>query len=309
MPGAAGFLPELFRFMGAAAPQVPAAGLSRLTGLFAGRVKGEWLLKNQKLDVSVSSSDPAAFRFSVSDFGERGKLAPALREYAAGFGKSYDLAALDRFLEAGARFGQKHQTTFGLVWGTGQAAPRLKVYFEELPPAGSVPEKRALVREGFGLRGAAVPGVRDLPALAAVCLDLNHGGGRDFKFYYWRGSLAGIAAPKWQTRALEALAAEKNCFYYEMRGLESSRKKIYKVYEVGGITDFSPGLREICAFYAAAGHKPVLEKLLAYARLAREAGMAVIPVLFAAGDSAAEGGRTYDSYFCFKPRAPARLKR
>lgn len=303
MPGTAGFLPKLFRFMGAAAPQVPAAGLARLTELFAGRVREEWLLKNQKLDVSVSSSDASAFRFSVSDFGERGRLAPDLRGYAAGFGKTYDLAALDRFLAAGAAFGAEHQTTFGLVWGKGQAAPRLKVYFEELPPAGGVPEKRALVRDGFGLRGAAVPGARDLPSLAAVCLDLKPGGGRDLKFYYRRATLAGIGAPKWQTRALEALALEKNCFYYEMQGLESSRKKLYKVYEVGGIKDFSPSLKEICAFYAGAGQKPVLEKLLAYARLSREAGMAVVPVLFSAGDSSVPGGRTYDSYFCFKPLA------
>ena len=301
MTSGAGLLPKLFRLMGAASPQVPPARISRLTALFARRVRPEWLLENQKLDVSLSSSDDAAFRFSISDFGERGALSSVIRGYVSGFGGCYDLDALDKFLKAGISFGKAHQTTFGFDWGGGCSRPRLKVYFEELLTAYAASEKKDLVFEAFNLGGKPAPRARDFSGLSAVCLDLNPGRKCDFKFYMRRDALPDLSAPKWQAGALASLGLERRCFYYEMRGIKSKRRKVYKVYEVSGISDFSAGLREICGFYAKTGCDSVLRRILSYARLSRESGMSMVPVLFAAGDAASPSGRTFDSYFCFKP--------
>ncbi len=302
----AGSLPGLFRLLGEGAPQVPPAGLAAIAGLFAGRVKGEWLPLNQKLDVCVSSSDPGAFRFSVSDFGERGALGRVIMRYAASFGDSYDLAALGRFLKAGAALGAAHQTTLGLDWGTGQNAPRLKVYHEELYPVYDGRLKAGLLSGACGLK--RLPSKADLDALSAVCLDLTPGRGRDFKLYFRREAPAGLRVPPWQKRTMAGLGLEKKCFYYEMRGAGSGRRKAYKVYETGGISDLTPAMREICGLYAAGGRPAALQKILSLVAYARRAGMTMAPVLFAAGDGAGKSGRTLDAYFCFK-KAPAGRKR
>ena len=300
MAGNAGFLAKLFRLMGTASTGVPPREISRLITVFAGRVKREWLAENQKLDISVSSREDAAFRFSISDFGERGALSPVIRRYVSGFRGRYDLRALDRFLKAGAALGKNHQTTFGLDWGGSRQEPRLKIYFEELLPGCTVQEKRKLVLEAFAPAAGTARYTRNLSGLSAVCLDLEPGRGCDHKFYYRKDALRDLSGPKWQRGALAGLGLEKKCFYYEMRGAGSGRVKAYKVYEVGGISDFQPGLREICGFYAKAGGAAALRRILSYARFSRGAGMRMVPVLFAAGD-AAPSGRTFDSYFCFKP--------
>ncbi|MDA8132011.1 MAG: hypothetical protein M0025_02035 [Elusimicrobia bacterium] len=301
-----GFLPGLFRLLGEGAPQVPPSGLAGLTGLFARRVKRSWLPLNQKLDVCVSSSDPGAFRFSVSDFGERGALGPVIMRYAASFGGRYDLAALGRFLRAGASLGRSHQTTLGLDWGTGKDAPRLKVYHEELYPVHGGAAKERLLSAACG--PSAAPAGAELAALSAVCLDLTPDGGGDFKFYFRREAPGGLRVPPWQKRAMAGLKLEKKCFYYEMRAAGSGRKKAYKVYETGGIGDLTPAMREICGLYASGGHPAALERILGLVAYARRSGMTMAPVLFAAGDGAGGAGRTLDAYFCFK-RAAARRKR
>lgn len=253
--------------------------------------------RGQVADISVSSSGPAALRFSVNDSVKRGALAPVLAGLARGLKGGYDLAALDGFMALGRRLGCGFQTTAGVEWQAKQSAPVLKLYYEECAALPRLFRDAAFRKDLYALAGRKAPRAKPEPEI--IALDLKPGGGADIKLYCRR---AGVTAgrPAAVVAAMRRLSVEERAFYYQMvRAAGGS--KIYKVYGPECSADPLPALAEICAFFSALRAHGVLRFIAGRRAAAAAAGLTLVPTICAAGAPAA-GGVKADVYFRFAGR-------
>lgn len=281
------------------------AGLCRkIRGVLFDGFDPRWLAENQKFDFSFSSPGAKAFRFSVSDYGEKESFEGKLAAIFALLGPRYDAEALARLLGVTRRTREHHQTTFGLEWKPSEPEPRLKVYFEELRHRYSGPARRKLLRLVCAAVGAALPGEEAGADLAAIAVDFLPGRGVMLKSYGYSG-WKGLGRGGPFGEFARALSSEKRAFFYKTLrfdgGAALRSQKLYKVYEVRQIEDFGPALLEVYAAvgrFGAAADARGLERLRA---LAKAGGSLWYPVLCAL-DLDAGGGARVDSYFSLRPR-------
>ncbi len=280
-----------------------AALLDRLRAILSEGFDPAWLPRNQKFDLSFSSLGPPSLRFSWSDFGERESFNGKLARIFELFGAEYDRRSLGAVLRTLPE-GSPHQTTFGLEWKQGSPFPRLKVYFEELRHHYTAERRRALAESLRRSMRIATPRVTAKEDVAALCADFMPSGEIGMKIYgyrTWRSLDAD--ASECQRRFLGNMLRERRCFFYRMLrgarpGLESS-VKLYKVYEVGQISDFSPAILEIYEALSRAGAKEALLRIDRFRRLVSSRGAQWYPVL-CAFESDRDGRPRVDAYFSFR---------
>jgi len=251
----------------------------------------------QTADVSFSSAGPGAVRFSVNDSLRRGALGTFAPWLEKSLGAGYDLKAVSEFLKLGKALKGGFQTTAALEWPAGLVVPVLKLYLEEAPGLGS-----AFADRGFRGRVRALAGggrgVKAAPAPEIIALDLFPGGATDLKLYFRRDSLPAAGLTRQQRAAMRSLDREARGFYYEMKRLSCGGSKIYKVYEPGCAGDPAAAVAEICALYAKLGLPRGVGFVSSCLKLARRAGLRLLPTLCGAGVSS--GGKLkVDSYFRF----------
>jgi len=251
----------------------------------------------QTADVSFSSAGPDAVRFSVNDSLRRGALGSFAPWLEKSLGAGYDLKAASEFLKLGKDLKGGFQTTAALEWPAGVGAPALKLYLEEAPGLKSAFADRSFRGRVRSLAGGG-RGVKAAPAPEIIAMDLFPGGATDLKLYFRRDSLPAAGVAPEQRAAMRSLDREPRRFYYEMRRLSSGGSKIYKVYEPGCACGPSGAVAEICALYAKLGMPRGVGFVSFCLKMARRAGLRLLPTLCGAGVSS--GGKLkLDAYFRF----------
>jgi hypothetical protein len=261
-----------------------------------------WIEENQKFDLSFSSAGAPCFRFSFSDYGEKGLFAGKLAGAFAALKGGYDLAALGAALAVGAPSRDRHQTTFGMEWPSGASSPRLKLYFEELrsgyDPAGRV---RLLARVCSALKLPRPRGGHG--EIAAIGMDFLPGGELMLKTYMYSAAPPAGFGGAALDRFAGALSREGRAFFYSTVRYgadgETASRKLYKVYEVRQINDFRPALAEIYGALLAAGAGEEVRRLERYRALAAINGSIWYPVLCAM-DTGRGGAARIDTYFSLR---------
>jgi hypothetical protein len=284
------------RLVGETSPR-SASELERVLEVLLEGFEPGWLERNQKFDFSISDGSRGA-ALSVNDFGEKDAFDAKILAVFDLFTPAYDRGAAARMLEAVRALKPLHQTTFGLDWPAGADRPRLKIYLEELRHRYPKAARLALlerVRRAAGLPESGLPADEDL---AAMCVDFFPDGRQILKTYAYRQGDAPESAGAPFRGFLRAMSAEPRCFYYRTLRYASGgaveSEKLYKVYEVRQIDDFSPGFGEIGA---ALGKSPAADRLEEYRELASRWGGSLYPVLCAL-DQPADGGKPrIDAYF------------
>lgn len=263
-----------------------------------------WLSENQKFDLSLSSPGRAGLRLSVSDYGEKPAFPGKLAAVFALLGEAYDSDTLSRILAVARPTQAHHQTTFGLEWKASEPAPRLKVYFEELRHRYSLAARARLLKLLCAAADAAVPRRGAETDIAALCVDFLPGRKVMLKSYAysdWKGLARG--APAAFTAFAGVLSLEKRAFFYKTRRYDRAAKvrsrKLYKVYEVRQIEDFTPALSELSSAIARFGAPRDAALVERCRALAAARGCLWYPVLCAL-DLDSQGAIRVDSYFSLR---------
>ena len=225
----------------------------------------EWKKKNQKFDFSFSFKDRGAdsMRFSYNNFGEKKGFYDKTLAIFDLFDDAYNKGTVKRILDALDSRNAVFQTTIGFEWGRGDALPRFKIYFEEIHQKLSPSERMELVEKIAGIldfdRTQLIIKADDV--IGAICVDFLPQKKTNLKVYFMSHAIdfsyikevfcgrddAGDAIREF----CDIFSLEKLCFYYMARrfgggGMQSV--KVYKIYEVASIRDFSRSYKEIFHF-------------------------------------------------------------
>lgn len=260
-----------------------------------------WIAENQKFDFSFSSPGNADFRFSVSDYGEKDAFEEKLARIFTLFGGRYDGGKLSQVLSVTRRTNRYHQTTFGLEWKASDARPRLKVYFEELRHRYSIPARGRLLKLICAAAGLRMPRRGAAGDIAALCVDFLPDKDvmlKSYDYSDWKHLEEG--APAALAGFTDILSDEKRAFFYKTRRYDHDAvlqsQKLYKVYEVRQIEDFTPALLEINKAIERFGTQKDVADIGKYSKMAARKGSLWYPVLCAM-DIDTHGGIKIDSYF------------
>ena len=251
----------------------------------------------QTADISFSSAEPGAVRFSVNDCGRRGVSGTRIGAWAAKLGAGYDLKALAGFLKLGGYLGADFQTTAALAWAAGREFPILKLYLEDSPGmAGAFRDAgfRQHVRSLAGLAALEMTG----QAPEILAMDFSPDGATELKAYVRLDCLPAAGTCGAGRAAMRLLNMEHRCFYYEMLRFSSGGRKIYKVYEPGCAVNPAAGILEICGLFNRLGIAQGAGFAAVYGAMARRGGFRLVPSLCGVGLSAC-GKLKVDAYFRF----------
>jgi len=285
---------------------LPKDFIRKLKFLMHHRLKNEWILYNQKFDLSLSSSNPNNFRFTINDFGERGKLYSDVINYLEYINKTtyyrYNLNILNFFLNNSNILKCDYQTTFGLDIGPNLSNKRFKIYLEELPTGNSKWKKQYFEKISSIIDKKGVKNNIDLKKLSAICLDLYPNNKYSLKFYLKYKSLTNLME-KSIVNEIKKLNLQKKYFYYIMIDINNSRKKIYKVYDYDNYdkeNNYNIALKEIIFFLKTNNIQELLDKFILYYKFAIKNNLIIIPTLFSIGRNN-KLKKTYDFYFSLRP--------
>lgn len=283
--------------------------------LFSG-FKADWKKKNQKFDFSFSFKEPDAggLRFSYNNFGEKEEFYDKALEVFNLFGNVYAAGKLKSILDELDSKNAVFQTTIGFEWLAEENFPRIKIYFEEIHQELSEPDRIKMAKKvaeiiGFGREALKL---KKSDSVGAICVDFLPQKETRLKVYLmsdsadlpylekvFRGEKRLIEAAK---DFLDVFSAEKSCFYYTARrfgenGLNSV--KIYKIYEVGGISDFSKSYEEIFGFLKRSPAEKAVEKFKELLSFALKNKVMFYPVISSV-DLSAKTGEKFDLYLSVK---------
>ena len=263
-----------------------------------------WVSENQKFDFSFSAPSLSAFRISVSDYGEKKRFEEKLTAIFSLFRGGANRAKLSDILGVMRGTSERHQTTFGLEWRDRALYPRLKVYFEELRDNYSLRERAQLLKNICAAAGLSMPAGTGKEDISAIGVDFMPGREIMLKSYLysdWRNLGAADAAGL--KSFLKIMTQERSSFFYKTlrynrEGAPQSHK-LYKVYEVRQITDFSAAFAEIYSVLFEFGACKDVERLERYRGIAKINGSIWYPVLCAM-DIDGRGKIKIDSYFSLR---------
>jgi hypothetical protein len=303
------FFKNFFNLITIDYPYLPKDFIRKLKFLIHHRLKNEWILYNQKFDLSLSSSNPNNFRFTVNDFGERGKLYSDVINYIEYINKTtyyrYNLNILKFFLDNSKILKCDYQTTFGLDIGPNLSSQRFKIYLEELPSGNYQWKKQYFEKISSIIDKKWVKNKIDLEKLAAICLDLYPNNKYSLKFYLKYKSLTNLIE-KSIINEIKKLNLQKKYFYYIMIDINNSRKKIYKVHDYDNYDKenyniaLNIALKEIMFFLKTNNIQELLNRFILYYKFAIKNNLIIMPTLFSIGKNN-KLEKTYDLYFSLKP--------
>lgn len=224
-----------------------------------------WKKKNQKFDFSFSFEERGldGLRFSYNNFGEKEIFYDKALKIFKLFGNKYEIVKLKNILDELDIKNAVFQTTIGFEWKRGDELPRFKIYFEEIHHGISKSDRIKMVKEiskiiNFNYKELDINKDDDI---GAICVDFLPDKETQLKVYMISDSvdlsyLEKIFSDKKYLIDLvrnffNIFSSEKSCFYYIARrfgGGGLSSIKLYKIYEVGGINDFSKSYEEIFKF-------------------------------------------------------------
>ena len=270
--------------------------------LFAG-FNAAWLRRNQKFDVSYSSPGMDRWRFSISDFGEKGAFPGKIRRAFSLFGDRYRMHTLEAILAAALPTRGLHQTTFGIDWERGCDYPRLKIYFEELRHRYSRRARARLLRRICSAAGLEDPLSGCRSDLAAVCIDFLPNQRLALKTYLYEDWDRAADGDGPFRDFVRTVSRERRAFFYRtLRCDDSGRRKsckLYKVYEARQIRDFSAARLETYEAIRRWGRVEDVAGIERHRRRAVREGALWYPVLCAL-DVASAGARRIDAYYSLR---------
>lgn len=279
--------------------------------LFAG-FKDSWKKKNQKFDFSFSFTerDFESLRFSYNNFGEKHEFYEKVLKIFSLFDDAYDREAVKKILDA---LDSKHatfQTTIGCEWKRNDPLPRFKIYFEEIHQELSQAERAALVGKIAMIIGCdfKVLKIKAHDNIGAICVDFFPRKKTGVKVYLMANTvdfayLYEAFNAKKDTLALlhdfcATFSLEKSCFYYTARRFDEKGMisvKVYKIYEVAGIRDFSRSYKEIFLFLKQFSMKKEVRKFKEILSFALKNNIVFYPVI-SSMDVTVSGAIKYDLY-------------
>lgn len=279
--------------------------------LFSG-FKSDWKKKNQKFDFSFSFKEPAVggVRFSYNNFGEKEEFYGKALEVFNLFGDVYETGKLKDILDELGSKKAVFQTTIGFEWLAGENFPRIKIYFEEIHQVLAKADRIKMVKKAAEIIGFDYGALKlkEDDNVGAVCVDFLPGKETQLKVYLmsasadmsylekvFRGKKKSVNSAK---DFLNIFSLEKSCFYYTARrfgdrGLSSV--KVYKIYEVGGISDFSKSYEEIFEFLKRLPAKKAVGKFKELLSFALKNKVMFYPVISSL-DLSVKGGAKFDLY-------------
>lgn len=285
--------------------------------LFSGFKIG-WKKDNQKFDFSFpfSFKGPAAggLRFSYNNFGEKKEFYAKVLKVFDLFGDAYEIGKLKNILDELDSQNAVFQTTIGFEWLAGRNLPRIKIYFEEIHQELLKSDRIKMVKKVAKIIGFDYEKLKlkNNDNVGAICVDFLPGKETHLKVYLmsdsvdlpylekvFRGKKKSVNSAK---NFLDVFSSEKSCFYYVARrfnGRGLSSIKIYKIYEVGGISDFSKSYEEIFGFLKRSPAEKAIGKFKELLSFALKNKVAFYPVISSL-DLPVKGSEKFDLYLSVK---------
>ena len=261
--------------------------LQRADYLFSVSEKGK-----QVYDMSVLSSDAVCpLRFTLNDSSGRGQLKDIMCSWMMEQ-KAYSADLLKGYLEL---FSTEAQFNIGMEYSVQPSSyrfPVVKLYYED---STSVPEffssagGKKKIRQLFPeLKDDSIIGHPDI-----ICADFFPGGRYDLKAYYARRKIKPASAAV----RFPPHYAEPPCFYYEMTGLLSGRKKQYMAYPVETQINPQPDMLEICRIFAEMKAAAALKIIKKWQSAAAVSNSRIVPTLCSYSDKG-----SFSLYCRFAPK-------
>lgn len=290
--------------------------IKNIKNILFGGFNVAWKAKNQKFDFSFSfgECDEGALRFSYNNFGEKkefyGKVLKIFDLFKDVYAIDTVKCILDRLGSREAAF----QTTIGFEWMQNADFPRFKIYFEEIHQKLSKADRIEMVKKTAELINFDYEklGIAEGDNIGAICVDFLPKKETQLKVYLMATAIDFSYLERVFDSAQHAVALarefiaifslEQKSFYYMARrfsngGLNSV--KIYKIYEVGGIADFSRSYEEIFQFLKHSAMKKNIAKIKSLFSFALENKIAFYPVI-ASLDLPVDGNIKSDLYLSIK---------
>ena len=274
-------------------------------------------LENQRFDFSFSFRDRLikGIRFSYNNYGEKKDFLRKVIGICGMFGRRYNIRKLRGVLKIMQPGYEKHQTTVGVEWLLGDSYPRFKIYFEELRHYYTINQRVRKLRDIFEYVGFSRRKVNILPNedIAAICIDLLPDRGLEIKTYAFTRRLNSFLAnidlkrfsPLCKKLSLfkNCLFKEKKAFYYFTKRFSPSADlisiKVYKIYEVKQISDFSLCVAEIKELFVKLGLLKEMRPINLISEICKENKMVLYPVI-ASVDLKFPNDSKVDLYYSFK---------
>lgn len=272
----------------------------------------DWKAKNQKFDFSFSfgECDEGALRFSYNNFGEKKEFYEKVMKIFDLFKDVYAIdtvkCILDRLRSREAVF----QTTIGFEWVCNADFPRFKIYFDEIHQKLSKTDRIKMVKKTAELINIDYEklGMEEGDNIGMICVDFLPKKEIQLKVYFIAVGIdfsyleRVFDNAKYMVDLAKEFTAifsvEQKSFYYMARRFSGgglSSIKMYKIYEVGGITDFSRSYEEIFQFLKHSTMKKNTKKIKSLFSFALENKILFYPVT-ASLDLSINGNVKFDLY-------------
>jgi MoaA/NifB/PqqE/SkfB family radical SAM enzyme len=292
--------------------------VGRITNILFTDFKEPWLKDNQKFDFSISASDSNArsLRFSYNDFGEKKEFKNKLLKIFQLFGDAYSINQINELLCVMIPFGNKQQTTIGLVWFSKENYPKIKVYFEELVHSFTQSEIRIFLQRICKVLKIDYKKlqINSRAIIGAICVDFLPKKNINLKVYCIHKEVNektflkflrknGLnAARKLLKSILNKGESKLKVFYYITKRFQENgcinSIKLYKIYEISRIKDSNQVTPEIRNILINSNDKAANEVFSEICSLCALKGRKVFPVIAAIDH--ARGSQKADVYFTVK---------
>ena len=225
----------------------------------------------------VSGCRKRQLRFTLNDSVCRGMLLPFIEKYIT----DSNVYNIELFKKYCGLFSENSNFEVGMQWTEDEKFPTVKAYFEESPYIIDFFKSevgRQKIKRIFNAQ--SLPGL--IPDI--ICADFKPGGAFDLKTYSITDCMP-ENMPK--TIQFPVHYSELACFYGEMDGVCTGRKKYYMAYPPDTISNPMPDLYEavkILSSYKAADAVRMIQKWI---RTLSSFSCVIVPTLFAMSE---EGG-------------------
>lgn len=289
--------------------------IEKIFEILFGNFNIEWKKVNQKFDFSFSVNDKysKAIRFSYNNFGEKKQFNQKFFEILRIFGNEYNLKKLDEILEKLECSKAPFQTTFGLEWLADDKLPRIKIYFEEIHQVYSITERVEMLKKITDIIGYNYSEleVKEENEIGAICIDFLPQKKFNLKIYYKSDQIDNDLIKKCLNNKkleevvksfLKNLALENNCFYYSTTRYNLGKLnsiKVYKIYEVMKIENFSLAYKEIFSLLRKVEYTEAKRHFLNFVKYIRDNDLFLYPVISSVNISKDNKIR-YDFYLSIK---------
>ncbi len=276
--------------------------------------------KNQRFDFSFSFKDrlTPGVRFSYNNYEEKEHFLSKSIDVIEIFSGKYNINKLRDILKVMQPGYLKHQTTLGIEWLVRNSYPRFKVYFEELRQNYPIKERLGKLKEIFQCVGVNPKKTRISPEedIAAICIDLLADTSLEIKTYTFtkrlNNFLDGINLRSFPVLSKKlalfrgCLLKENRFFYYFTKRFSQDSKllsaKIYKIYEVGQISDAGRSILEIEELFIKLGLLKEMWQIKLLSNLCKKNKLILYPVIAALDMQFPEESKI-DLYYSFRDKA------